>query len=176
MTPTTNPESKTMATCNSGRACTLCCKLLGITTLAKPRYQWCRFCKKDTGCAVYEQRPDECQVYTCLWLETQLRGEGMIDELKPVNCGVILDTSATDKQSLVAHVNDGADWRKGAIGTLIKTLSMQATILIREKDRVTIVRNNRICGSDVCFSGEEMGIATYNVTPIPEAQRPVAVP
>lgn len=54
-----------------GRACggcTMCCKVLGITELAKPVGKWCPHCEIGKGCKVYESRPEECRTFLCAWL------------------------------------------------------------------------------------------------------------
>lgn len=37
--------------------CTLCCKLLAVEALAKPRAKWCPHCDSKQGCTIYETRP-----------------------------------------------------------------------------------------------------------------------
>jgi len=49
--------------------CSLCCKVLGIGELKKPAGSWCSHCKPGKGgCAIYQQRPSECDNFNCLWL------------------------------------------------------------------------------------------------------------
>jgi hypothetical protein len=55
----------------SGRACgacTLCCKVLGIVELNKPRGAWCSDCHVGVGCRRYETRPPTCRQFHCGWL------------------------------------------------------------------------------------------------------------
>jgi hypothetical protein len=54
--------------------CTLCCNLMRVEEIAKPRRQWCRYCF-GTGCAVYERRPVECRRYACGYLHSAELGE-----------------------------------------------------------------------------------------------------
>jgi hypothetical protein len=66
------------ATILPGRACgscTLCCKLLQIDTLAKPRGTWCGHCKVGAGCTIYEARPPECRSFHCGYLIWEHAGE-----------------------------------------------------------------------------------------------------
>ena len=66
--------------------CGLCCKLMGVTALGKPAGKWCRQFSKSSGCAIYEDRPDDCRVFNCLWLLT-----GALDESwKPTTAGFVL--------------------------------------------------------------------------------------
>ena len=48
--------------------CAMCCKVLAIDELAKPRHTMCGHFKKGGGCQVYETRPQACRQFVCLWL------------------------------------------------------------------------------------------------------------
>lgn len=50
--------------------CRLCCKVMAIGELQKPRNIWCHFCnlKAGPGCSIYDARPEECREYECAWL------------------------------------------------------------------------------------------------------------
>jgi hypothetical protein len=61
-----------------GRACgscTLCCKVMAITQLAKPAGKWCEHCKVGAGCGIYEERPAECRIFHCGYLVWEHAGE-----------------------------------------------------------------------------------------------------
>ena len=47
---------------------TLCCEILEIPTLKKPKKTLCpNVCSK--GCSIYDTRPTECRTFQCLWSE-----------------------------------------------------------------------------------------------------------
>ena len=48
--------------------CTMCCKLLAIDVLEKPRGAWCSHCDQKRGCTIYESRPDACRGFYCGYL------------------------------------------------------------------------------------------------------------
>jgi hypothetical protein len=48
--------------------CTMCCKLLAIDVLEKPRGVWCAKCDQKRGCTIYETRPDPCRGFYCGYL------------------------------------------------------------------------------------------------------------
>ena len=48
--------------------CTMCCKVMGIAALNKPRGIWCTHCQRGVGCRIHEKRPEECRSFACLWL------------------------------------------------------------------------------------------------------------
>ena len=54
--------------------CTLCCKVLGVPTLANPRGTWCRHCERGVGCRIYEAPPAECCAFLCGWLVSERFG------------------------------------------------------------------------------------------------------
>lgn len=94
----------TDATCGS---CTMCCKLMGVPELDKPPGEWCKHCDPKVGCTIYDDRPESCKDFECLWLQAQSRevksmlmGPG----LKPNQCkGVIVTT--TKSEGLVIKVD-----------------------------------------------------------------------
>jgi hypothetical protein len=54
-----------------GRACgscSLCCKLMEIAELSKPRGRWCANVRKGSGCAIYGTRPPSCAAFDCGYL------------------------------------------------------------------------------------------------------------
>ncbi len=75
--------------------CTLCCKVMGIVELEKPRSVWCDHAMPGRGCAIYAQRPHSCSVFSCLWLLDETLGE----EWKPEKSKLVIvpdnDTRAT---------------------------------------------------------------------------------
>jgi hypothetical protein len=66
--------------------CTLCCKLMGIRELDKPRGVWCAHCSPKSGCDIYPERPGECRDFVCAWLGD----EGLGDEWKPDKSRMVL--------------------------------------------------------------------------------------
>lgn len=51
--------------------CRLCCKVLAVQEIDKPRGSWCQHSTKPSepgGCAIYATRPGQCRGFQCLWL------------------------------------------------------------------------------------------------------------
>lgn len=46
----------------------MCCKLMTIPTLQKPRHAWCPKYVMRRGCGIYEERPSECSAFFCTYL------------------------------------------------------------------------------------------------------------
>lgn len=90
-------------------SCTLCCKVLGITALQKPEGKWCQHCTPGVGCRMYEQRPDECRSFFCLWLVDP----GLGPEWKPERSKFVLTASAEGNRMDI-HCDPGYPhaWRR----------------------------------------------------------------
>jgi hypothetical protein len=54
--------------------CTLCCRLPDIDHFDKPADEWCRHCVAGQGCSIYEDRPDVCREFLCLWMTDEALG------------------------------------------------------------------------------------------------------
>src|SRR5438128_2317660 len=67
--------------------CQACCTVLGIKELNKPNHTVCSH-QCDSGCDIYENRPDTCRGYACLWQLGILEGD---ERRRPDKLGVIFD-------------------------------------------------------------------------------------
>jgi len=59
---------------------------MGIAELEKPRNVWCDHALPGRGCAIYDQRPHSCRVFSCLWLLDEALG----DEWKPEKSKLVI--------------------------------------------------------------------------------------
>lgn len=84
--------------------CTLCCKLLAVDAISKPACSWCPHAEPTQGCTIYDERPQPCIDFECLWLRSQSRPKPLPENLRPDRCRVVLDGTA-DGDALVAHVD-----------------------------------------------------------------------
>ena len=50
-------------------ACSVCCEILEIPTLKKPKKTLCSNVCSTGGCSIYDTRPEECRTFQCLWSE-----------------------------------------------------------------------------------------------------------
>jgi hypothetical protein len=71
---------------NSCGTCTLCCCLTEVPELKKPLTIWCNYCNKEKGCTIYEQRPESCRSFQCVWLKDKLHAS-----LRPDICHVLFE-------------------------------------------------------------------------------------
>lgn len=97
--------------------CGLCCKLMGVTALAKPQGKWCPHFSRRAGCKIYEDRPSDCRVFNCLWLLTDALGP----DWKPSVCGFVLHSENAGQRLIVEC--DAArphDWRQEPYQTTLR--------------------------------------------------------
>ena len=89
--------------------CTLCCKILGVPALEKPRGAWCTHCNRGVGCRIYETRPEECRTFLCGWLVNPRFGV----EWRPERSKIVI-TVARDGNGLDFQCDPGFPqaWRK----------------------------------------------------------------
>lgn len=81
-------------------ACTLCCKLLAIEALDKPKDSWCVHCRIGSGCTIYTERPTPCRTFECGYLLLPTLGEHWF----PARSKLIL-ASEEGGQRLIIHVD-----------------------------------------------------------------------
>lgn len=81
-------------------SCTLCCKLLAVTEIAKPAGIWCEHCTVGAGCQIHsdDKYPPSCKVYNCLW---KLR-EDVPLEFKPDAVKAVMGVT-TDGEGLLVY-------------------------------------------------------------------------
>lgn len=61
----------TSASQRSCGTCTLCCKVYRIDDLGKPAGKWCAHCAIGSGCTIYDDRPQQCRAFDCMWLQDE---------------------------------------------------------------------------------------------------------
>jgi hypothetical protein len=119
----------------------MCCKLLRIEALDKPKSQWCVHCDIGSGCKIYDERPAECRDFNCGYL-TQLQfGE----HWKPANSKMVI-ALATDRKRLTIFVDPDrpAAWRKEPFYSDIKgwaraAAKNQGRVIVSEGSNVIAV-------------------------------------
>ena len=105
----------------------MCCKLLGITELQKPRNKWCPHCDIGKGCKIYNDRPGSCSEFRCLYLDSDTIPE---DE-RPDKTGVVM-FFPNDQQTVQVHVDPHRPhgWEQGVTGRLLQALAGQLPVLV----------------------------------------------
>ena len=106
--------------------CTACCRVFDIPELKKPAGTWCQHCAIGKGCKVYDDRPQMCREFECLWLMSQKRPdprEHMKPGMRPDKCKVVFSPSTNDRV-MAATTMPGAPlaWQSPAVSKLIKRM------------------------------------------------------
>lgn len=103
--------------------CTLCCKLLGVDAIAKPRHVLCEHCDAGKGCRIYAARPDECAVFNCSYLLNEKLGA----HWKPVASGIVVTFEPASNRTMIyvdeAHTHA---WRREPYFSEIKQWAVEA--------------------------------------------------
>ena len=107
----------------------MCCKVMGIDELRKPPSVWCQHAEIGKGCKIYEDRPESCRVFRCLWLNDPR----LPDEMRPDKSKVVFHVEK-DKGRLKVNVDpDRPDaWKKGLVGQyigLVRSLGVDVLIV-----------------------------------------------
>jgi hypothetical protein len=105
--------------------CTLCCKVMGVPELEKPRGAWCIHCARGSGCRIYAKRPAGCRSFLCGWLTNSRFGP----EWRPDRSKIVI-TVGRDGNGLDFQCDPGFPeaWRKGPYYEEIKRLSAIAEL------------------------------------------------
>ena len=124
--------------------CTMCCKIMGITELDKPRNQECPNCDIGKGCKIYADRPQSCRDFHCLYLT-----DGRLAEHWKPSLSRMLLTNY-QKSRLCVHVDtDRPDaWRKEPYYSDLKRWSLAASrnkgvIAVYVGDNLTVILPTR---------------------------------
>lgn len=101
----------------------MCCKLLGIEALEKPRLTLCTHCTVGKGCGIYEERPIECADFYCAWLVNP----GLGEEWRPRDAKMMIAFDAVSNR-VVVHVDPQRSdaWKKQPHYRQIKNMAVQA--------------------------------------------------
>ena len=98
------PQSTSGRSCGS---CTLCCKMMEITELAKPVGSWCSHCAPGKGCKIYDDRPSSCRGFECAYLFTSQVAEHWY----PAKCKMVVTLEGNRTLVRVDDARPGA-WRE----------------------------------------------------------------
>jgi hypothetical protein len=109
-----------------GRACgtcTLCCKVVAVTELAKAAGEWCKHCRPGRGCGIHASRPFVCRGAYCEWMICK----GLGPEWKPEKAKFALFKTNAGRR-LTAHVDPGypSAWRRSPYYQNLKQWAREA--------------------------------------------------
>ena len=123
--------------------CSLCCKVLGIPELDKPKDCWCPNFAAGVGCRIYNDRPPSCHDFVCRWLTDPTMGP----EWKPSVCKMVVDSRPS---LFVVHVDPAVSrpWSAEPYMSVLKRLSAQGLtkgviVMVIERRRTIVVLPDR---------------------------------
>ena len=116
----------------------MCCKIMGIVEIAKPRLQWCPHCDIGKGCKIYETRPDSCRLFYCHFLQDARIGE----HWKPSKSRMLLTYNPTaGRLSINVDPDRPGAWRKEPYYSDLKKWAQNA---VATKNQVCVFIDNDV--------------------------------
>lgn len=125
--------------------CTMCCKLLDIDVLEKPRGVWCRHCNPKTGCNAYDTRPQACRGFYCGYL----RLPDLDDRWKPSKARFLINFEERSNRIVIhADAERANAWRIEPYYSTIKQWALNMArsggmLIIWAGENVTLVLPDR---------------------------------
>jgi hypothetical protein len=107
------------------------------------------------GCTIYQERPDACRHYICLWLDSQRRVEvpSMPEYMRPDVCKVVMGWPwGEDRETLHVYPYPGHDnaWQKPPISLYLRSiLAKGAKVVVVAGDKRVAIKG------DMAFVGTE---------------------
>ncbi len=142
----------------------MCCKIMTVDEIAKPRNKWCPHCDIGKGCKIYETRPPSCRLFYCQFLKEAR----FPDHWRPSRSRMVLIYNG-DAMRLCVYVDtDRPDaWRKEPYYSELKTwarngVASKTQIVVFVGDHLTVVLPDRDKVIGVGKKGQYLRSVTRN--------------
>lgn len=124
--------------------CTMCCKLMAVTELNKPKNAPCEHCSVGVGCKIYTDRPLGCEKFKCIWLQTQATSHPLSLQMRPDKSKVVLHTTP-DEKALVAKVDPNYPdaWKWKQMGYQLGLISEKTMVLVDNGKEYWLLRKGQ---------------------------------
>lgn len=125
--------------------CALCCKVLVIDDLNKPRNEWCRHCNPKKGCGIYDTRPQTCRNFHCGYFFIP----GLTEDWKPSKAKFLITFDAgANRISIICDPSRPDGWKDEPYYSRIKQWSKDAVpargqVLVYANDHTIAVLPDR---------------------------------
>lgn len=138
--------------------CTGCCIVFEVKDVHKAFGEPCKHLAKTLfgiGCQIYEDRPDACRHYVCLWLDSQRRMDvpSFPENMRPDITKVVLGWPwGTDRETLFVYPYPGHDnaWQRPPVSQYLRS------VLAKGGKVVVVTGEKRIAiKGDMAFVGTE---------------------
>lgn len=142
--------------------CTGCCTVFEVEAVGKAFGEPCKHLGKTLfgpGCQIYNERPDACRHYICLWLDSQRRVDvaSMPESMRPNITKCVLGWPwGTDRETLFVYPYPGHDsaWQKPPVSEYLRS------VLAKGAKVVIVLKEKRIAiKGDMAFVGTESEFA-----------------
>lgn len=133
---------------NKCGACRLCCTVMRVEGFTppeqdKPQGVTCKFVCS-TGCSIYDQRPDSCQGFECVWLASQRWPHvAFPNQERPDRTNVVMEVNS--KGTVIVHCKTPEAWRDKRVMKRITKLNdnPETNVTIEHGDgRVSVLEKN----------------------------------
>jgi hypothetical protein len=109
----------------------------------KPERVRCAHCSTD-GCGIYDDRPEVCRGFQCLWLASQrIPGHALPPAMRPDRSGVVLDLN--EAMTVIAHTERPNSWRREPMRSwLLSKAARHNVILERDGGAALLAADERL--------------------------------
>ena len=116
--------------------CTLCCTLLNIHWFDSLAGEDCSFCDVGVGCTIFDDVPEDCKNYSCLYNQAEKCSEN----IRPDKCGVIFE-KVTDEIFIGTVDYRLQKLNNDAKGQIISLMNEGFSVVLLSLRRTPIVHN-----------------------------------
>jgi len=112
--------------------CAMCCFLLGIEALDKPRGDWCPNCSTKQSCDIYLDRPQECADFFCEYI----LNPALDDRWKPSKSKLMpVFNKAGDRLTIYVDPKRPDAWRKEPFRSRLREW---AAVMVQKRGQVIV--------------------------------------
>lgn len=127
--------------------CTMCCKLLGIPELNKPKDKWCQHCDIGKGCRIYDDpaKPEPCNGFACIWLQHEDTPNPLPANLRPDKCKVMMYEPEDGEDGMVIAMCDphapNAWVENKALNAILDRISKHVRVVVGNSRSYWVIRS-----------------------------------
>lgn len=121
--------------------CTLCCKVIGVPEIDKPRGQWCKHCDSGKGCEVYFFRPAACREWFCGWRTLPF----LTDDWFPAKAKMVCNPIYSGDRVILSFIIDPAfpgRWREKRWNSRLRELARKFAVQVYDGERCWTILPN----------------------------------
>lgn len=150
----------TTAPARSCGSCMVCCKVVKVAELDKPAGRWCVNARPGVGCVIHDERPRSYQVFTCMWLGSDM----LPDEWKPDRARFVVAVESNGALQILCDPAQPAAWRREPYHTQIRRwaehgMNISKPVLLMVGDRASVILPNTELPLGVIEPGDEVELA-----------------